>query len=424
MPGQIGITFVINGVVAGLGILTGVLAARLLGVQGRGELAAIQSWPVFLSALAELGIQDGLIYLGSRDKEHDGSIALSATLLILLLASASFAGGWIAMPFLLKAQSAAVVQAGRWYLFFIFAHALSWLPIFLLRCRQQGLLWNLLRLPWPLAWLAVLLGCYAFGARQPEAAAEIFIVAFAVITIPQAIYGLKIAGVGARPSVQYWPPLLRFGLPVFLSTLPQYLTLRIDQLLMAAFLPAKVLGVYVVAVSWTIAMDIVSSAIGAVLFPAIAAIKQPEEQGRLINKALRFGLTGLLVSAAAMALLAMPLIPALFGRPFAKAVPITWVLLLAGIFSGYNQLAEQGLKGLGRTKAVLWAELLGLGATLLMLAFLLMPMQAMGAAVASLIAYAAVSMFLTIWLANAMGKSVAAYLEDLVAISIQGRGGR
>jgi hypothetical protein len=59
-----------------------------------------------------------------------------------------------------------------------------------------------------------------------------------------------------------------------------------------------------------------------------------------------------------------------------------------------------------------------------MLAFLLMPMQAMGAAVASLIAYAAVSMFLTIWLANAMGKSVAAYLEDLVAISIQGRGGR
>src|SRR5713101_4590346 len=51
-----------NGLSAVLGITTGMLAARLLGPQGRGELAAIQTWPSFIATLAMLGLPEALVY--------------------------------------------------------------------------------------------------------------------------------------------------------------------------------------------------------------------------------------------------------------------------------------------------------------------------------------------------------------------------
>jgi O-antigen/teichoic acid export membrane protein len=414
LSGQVASTFITNVALAALGMLTGVLAARLLGVQGRGELAAIQSWAMFISSFATLGVFDAIIYLGARDKERDGSIALSATLLSVTAGTAFFACGWIAMPLLLKAQSAAVIQVSRWYLLFVFGNALSGLPIFLIRARQEVFKWNLLRLSSPLVWLAVLGFCYARDIRLSTTVAEIQLGASLGLTLLMSLYGVKIIGLSARPSLKYWAGLLRFGLPVFLSTLPQFLTLRVDQLLMAAFLPADILGVYVVAVAWAGATDMVSAAIGAVLFPAVAALGHSSEQHRLIVKSLRLGLAASLASSLVMGLLAVPLVPTLFGKGFSGAIPISWVLLFAGVFASYNNLAEQGLKGLGRTKAVLWAELLGLVVTIGALALLLMPLKAMGAALASLIAYISVSTCLTILYAQITGVGTPRFITGLV----------
>ncbi len=394
--------------------MSGVLSARLLGVQGRGELAAIQSWAMFISSFATLGVFDAVIYLGARDKERDGSIALSATVLSVVAGTALFACGWIAMPLLLKAQSAPVLQMGRWYLLFIFANALSGLPVFLLRTRQDTLRWNLLRLSAPLLWLAVLGFCYARDIRIPAMVAGVQLVASFGLALLMGLYGLGMTGVSGHLSVKHWPGLLRFGLPVLLGTLPQYLTLRVDQLLMAAWLPAGILGVYVVAVAWAGAMDLVSSAIGAVLFPAVAALGHSNEQHRLIVKSLRVGLAGALTGALVMGLLAVPLVPVLFGKGFSGAVPVAWVLLLAGVFASYNNLSEQGLKGLGRTRAVLWAELLGLVVTIAALSLLLVPLRAMGAASASLLAYASVSICLTVLHSRAMGMGPRQFITELV----------
>ena len=48
------LTAATNVILALLGLLTGILAARLLGPQGRGELAAIQAWPSFIATVAIL----------------------------------------------------------------------------------------------------------------------------------------------------------------------------------------------------------------------------------------------------------------------------------------------------------------------------------------------------------------------------------
>src|SRR5437899_3096533 len=84
----------------------GIIAARILGPQGRGALAAIQTWPSFLGSLAMLGMPEALVYFTAKDDKRGGrhlgsAMALALTALVVMMAI-----GWVAMPLLLSAQSA------------------------------------------------------------------------------------------------------------------------------------------------------------------------------------------------------------------------------------------------------------------------------------------------------------------------------
>ncbi len=64
------ITVGANGLIAALAFCTGSLSARLLGVQGRGELAAIQMWPSAVAGFAALGLPEAGVYFAARDPER------------------------------------------------------------------------------------------------------------------------------------------------------------------------------------------------------------------------------------------------------------------------------------------------------------------------------------------------------------------
>src|SRR5262249_41475816 len=66
-----------------LGLMTGVLSARLLGAAGRGELGAIQTWPNVLATIAILGLPDALVYYCARRPEDSGVYLTSAVSLAL-----------------------------------------------------------------------------------------------------------------------------------------------------------------------------------------------------------------------------------------------------------------------------------------------------------------------------------------------------
>src|ERR1700679_3951215 len=56
-----------QGFILGLGILTGVVSARILGPAGRGEYAAIIAWPLGIATLLSLGVNQGIaFFLGKR----------------------------------------------------------------------------------------------------------------------------------------------------------------------------------------------------------------------------------------------------------------------------------------------------------------------------------------------------------------------
>ena len=56
--------------------LAAVLLARLLGRQGRGDLAAAQVYPMVVAFLGMLGLQEAIVYFGGRDRPRASGGAL------------------------------------------------------------------------------------------------------------------------------------------------------------------------------------------------------------------------------------------------------------------------------------------------------------------------------------------------------------
>jgi len=59
---DISVSFATTAYIQALNILTGLLAARLLLPEGRGELAALMLWPGLVCELGGLALSDALLY--------------------------------------------------------------------------------------------------------------------------------------------------------------------------------------------------------------------------------------------------------------------------------------------------------------------------------------------------------------------------
>src|SRR5690348_4519858 len=149
------LTALTNLALGGVGTVTGVLAARLLGPQRRGELVAIQTYPNLLGHITMLGTGAALIYFSARDSERTGRYIGTAALITLSASVPLIAAAYGLMPLFLSAQSMGIVAASRWYLISVPIAALLSLWLFALRGRSDFVGWNMLRTVPPLMWLVI-----------------------------------------------------------------------------------------------------------------------------------------------------------------------------------------------------------------------------------------------------------------------------
>jgi len=185
-------------------------------------------------------------------------------------------------------------------------------------------------------------------------------------------------------------------LPLGAATVPQQLLSygRLAQMFMAASLDPRSLGLFAVALAWGNMAGPLTHAVGVVLFPDIASRSTEAEKGTAMARGLRLSmlLTG---SLSLFLFLATPYgVPALFGEEFAPAVPSAMVMVVAGGIMGIKMILDQGLRGWGKPEAVLVGELIGLAATMLLLPSLLFRFTVIGAAISSLVGYAATTAYL------------------------------
>ncbi len=389
-----------------LGVLTGVLVARLLGPDGRGQLAAIQLWAGFFALIAMLGLPEALAYYAAKGPDQAGHYLVSTVVLSLITSFVFVLIGYWLMPVVLSAQSPQIISAARWYLLLLPLTALGGVPYHALRGRSDFLVWNSLRLLPGLGWLVVIGVAWLLDKRDAQFLAHGYLIALAGLFLPIALIVSKRIGGPYVVKFYTWRKLLRYGIPSVLGSVPQMFNLRLDQMLMAVFLPTKLLGLYVVAVSWSGIVAPLVNALGVALLPRIAGQANVTERTRVFAQGSRLAVLVAASTALAATVLTPVVIPLFFGNDFIDAIPAGIALVWAGGILGVNGVLEEGLRGLGVPRALLMAELGGLVMTVVALLVLLPPWNIMGAAIASIIGYGTVMLLLIFQARRITGCSV------------------
>lgn len=174
-----------------------------------------------------------------------------------------------------------------------------------------------------------------------------------------------------------------FGIKSWLSTVTATANNRLDQVLMAALVPSRELGLYGIAVTTA---SVTSSLVGAVSnaqFPRVA-----EGDGGAYGQTLRTTM-GLVATVGVMLAVLSPwLIPFVFGEVFRDAVPMAVVLLVASVPMAGSFVLSSALIAANNPGAAMRAEVVALTFTIPALIVLLPDYGGLSAAVVSLVAYA------------------------------------
>jgi O-antigen/teichoic acid export membrane protein len=180
--------------------------------------------------------------------------------------------------------------------------------------------------------------------------------------------------------------LSKYGFKTQFETVNSYINQRVDQLLLSLFVAPRELGLYVVAVTLSLAVGFFPQAMGIVTL-ASGSNLPPSEARQAISLSFRLSLVWLLLLCTGIFVVAPQLIVFFFGPKFAGSVLACRILLPGTAFLGLRQVLYEGARALGKPAVPSYAEGFGTLVTISALYLLLPRYGFVGAAIASTLAY-------------------------------------
>lgn len=401
------ITLIATVILAAAGFVSGILVNRLLGPEGRGELAAMQTAPLLLATVGAVGMAEALVYHAARRADRSRSLLSAALGVAAVGSAAAIAAGWLLLPFVLRAQSDETLRVARLYLLAMPLLVLLLVAPGVLRARGDFVAWNVWRITSGLLWTGVVVG----ATVASRSSASLLLYAHAGLLAAAALPMLVAVYRGARgpvtPSRDDVRSLLSFGVPTAGNTIPQLLNLRLDQFLISATRSSTQLGMYAAAVNWCIGITLVMDACGFVLFPSLASIVDPKERLDRFAQSARLGLALAIALAVATAALTPLLFTTLFGEEFRGGIGVALVLSAANGALGYARVLGEGVRGLGEPAIALVGEVCGLIVMAVALGVLLPAFGITGAALGSLLGYSTIAAAIIVRIKQRFGLSSA-----------------
>jgi O-antigen/teichoic acid export membrane protein len=396
-----------NAVAPAVALVTMPILAYVLGVEGRGELAAATA-PLILAATAStFGLPEAVTHLIARAPATMSRVTRLGTTYIatcgLVVTAACIASAGV------LAGSHTGVRP------LIVAAILALVPtlmVVVLRGCAAGLQrWRLVALEQASAALLRLTGIVVLaltGALTPFSATMVI----ALAPVAAGLAYLPLLG-HARRSVELGPgspavtrSLVGFGSRVWIGSLSGVLLARLDQVLMTPLSDARQLGLYAVVVGIADVTLIIHMAVRDVTFAADSAAADD----RRLCAAARITWFCSLVLASTIAV-ALPVgLPLLFGAGFAAALPAGLVLLAAVVAAAPGSIAGAGLSARGRPGLRSLALAVAVAVNVVLLVILVPAHGALGAAVATLAGNVAASALSVWWMSRLGGVPVTSFL--------------
>jgi enterobacterial common antigen flippase len=379
--------------ILGLGVFTGIASARLLGPQGRGELAAITLWPLVLVLVVSLGMNQAIVFHVGKRRFAPAEVWTAALVIWLFQSLVVLVAGWALLPAVLWQYGPGTRHLALIFLGFAPLLMLAGYPANVAQARLDMLSFAVLRAIPPLVYacgLAILMLLGQASLRE--------------------IVGLQVGGLCLAAAAALWlvfgrlkmrlawrratlGGLLWFGAKSNLSSLAIYVNQRSDQLLLSLFVPPRELGLYVVAVALATAVGFIPQAVGAVTI-ATGANLEPDAARLVIARSFRVALAALAAACGALFVLCPWLINLAYGPSFSSAAAACRILLPGTVALGLNQVLYDGARALEQPLLPSYSEGLSIIVTAVGLIVLLPRFGFLGAAIASTAAYISSLLFM------------------------------
>jgi len=380
-------TFATSIVLHGFTMVQGIILARVLGAEGRGEFAAIILWPAIIANIGLLGTNMSVTRAAaaaSAAGDDAGPIARAGILWALILSAVTVVIGLGLLPWLIPEDGGEIIGLAQTFM-------LWFVPAYILSAHMAGVdqgqgrfrrlnFFRLLQTPVDVLFLVALI---LLGQANLVHCVWALLVAYWIAALGRlAMLGRQVPVVGRVASL---PTLLRQGLPFAIAaSLNQFIS-RGDRILVLWLLTERDLGLYAVAFSAASVLADAPRSMGMVSL-TIAAQERPREGFARVAQIFRAAAIVSVGMGVAVAAAIYLLLPLLYGWDFADSRVIGMILAAGFVSLGLTALLVQCMRGQGKPSAGIYSRIVGL-AVMVSVAFLLSePLGVVGVAFAFLAA--------------------------------------
>lgn len=362
---------------------TGILTARMLRPEGRGELAAMILWPLFIASLTTLGVPSSLIFhLRHHPDQKDRLIANGFAMATGMGIVAGIVTAMI-LPMWLHQYSSAIVRSAEWFLITVPLCSVTLAGRAALEAEHDFSGSNAIQTLTPFATLVALLAFWAFHVLNPYTAAISYIAA----SLPSFwLMVVRIRRAGMRMvkfQLGVMKQLLGYGIRSYGIDLLGTLALQVDQVLVVSLLSASAMGSYVVVLSLSRMLNVFQQSVVMVLFPKAAGHAKKDVldmTGQAVRiSGLATAICGLLVCLGGPTLLGL-----LYGAEYVPATGALRILVIEATLSGIVFVLAQAFMALNHPGVVTVLQALGLSLSIPMMLWLIPHYGIYGAAVSLL----------------------------------------
>lgn len=334
-----------------------ILIVRMLGVQGRGEVAAAVLIPTIVSYGGNLGLPTAAGYLLNASPTYRSSIiATSRTLAIILSGIMSVVS--LGLIFILPLPSE-VQQESAVFIPFVLFNTVRLVHETLLQADIRTVALSIDRLTGVLTYLLILISLDLFG--RPT----VMSVVVAQMAGAFTWFVISTALTASRPWFAFDKAIFRdlsgYGMRAHLGNASPLETLRLDQLILALFLSAYDLGLYTMAMSFVVANRTIGASIGTIAFPLAARPTSVENLSRRV-------VFGALTLASILLTAILATLEIIFGRELLsslfnvanspQAYTVLSILAVGSVAMSASQVCTNILRGLGRPGTTSIGELI------------------------------------------------------------------
>jgi O-antigen/teichoic acid export membrane protein len=346
-------TFATRIALIGIGLLTTVVVARILGPEGRGLYSVAMAIGVLGLQFGSVGLHTSNTYFVARDRSLLPTLLGNTLVVSWAIGTATILGCY--GVFAVWPRIAPLHGS----LLFL---ALLWIPVGLAYLLAQNLLLGLgeiglfnrtelLNRSLALAAIGWLVMVHKVSAELVFLSGLVMMAAMLGVIIAQLV---RLAGAQPRPSFGLFKANLAYGMRAYLATFFCFLVVRSDLLMLKYLRGAETAGYYSIAVSMADYITLLPTVIASLLLPRLSSSHSTWHKFELMKKVVigSFAIQGPLLMLSA--LLAPWAVRLLFGTAFAPSVPAYMWLVPGLLFLSVHTVSVQFLNSIGYPMSIVW----------------------------------------------------------------------